>query len=151
MALKRNTTQDGGDDRTLRLSALPFDAKKLEAYIRYATVLLSALGGPGFQVPGTEPFVQAHEASLKASGLTARELEALRSSVRRFTGNRFSVQLLKERLALAADPEVRTNLAEELARVEKQLPRRESEETISLLFTREVALMQLRGALGSWA
>jgi hypothetical protein len=142
---------DSGDERTLRLSALPLNPKQLESYIRYETDLLSALGGPNFQEPSAELFARAHTSSLASSGLTTETLEPTRSTVRRFTANRWSARKLRERLLELTDPEIRKNVMEELVRLDGDLAHRDGDATIGLLLMHEDTLLQLRDALGSWA
>lgn len=145
-----------GDLRTLKLANPELLPEQLEAYLVYQRSLAEGLvsaNGP----PESAAFVEGHVAALSRSGLIPRELEAVRSIVRRYAGVRVTLLRLQCRLAaLTGQSELSREETErvgalkaELQRLEASLGQRDSAGTLALLASREAEVVSLHQKLGS--
>ncbi|MDY7231118.1 hypothetical protein [Hyalangium rubrum] len=141
------TDMQAADDRTLRLAAVPLTEQELEGLIRYQETFLSIAE----HTPGAEALARAHTEALKASGLPdARRVEQGNAILRTFSGQRWGIHKLKDKLKQLESQgpeadELRERIREELTRLERTdgFSRRYGEELLKLLQKHEEQLVKL--------
>lgn len=159
-----NDTLDAADDRTLRLSAPDISAERLERLIRFQRKLATAAARS--RPLDAEALARLHEEALKESGLSARDAHELEALARAYSGRRWTLQALEQRLAIAKeriaqagregrepsgkDVQAARKLPDEIRQRSEltRLERRYGEATIGLLRARENELLALHETIG---
>jgi len=147
----RDPTLDAADDRTLRLSVVPFTPEQLEQFISYQEALLARAS----RAPWTDGArMEAHEHARSHSGLDNHKLEQMGAIVRSFCAKRSVLRRLRSKQgelarAPAPDEELLARLSGELARLEDAtaFTRRYGEGVTALLLAREEKLLALHDAV----